>query len=414
VTVLLVYVAVEAIVFVAYRPIVGASFGEVAEEAERLAPDVKPGREKAGLGFQDPNMSLHPYLGYVFTPKDEEAPEGQFRIPVSEDGFLDENPVLRHRGDGHFVVGLMGGSVSGQMGTFHGEHLRRALARHPDLAGKEIDFVWMGMPGYHQPQQVIQLGWVLAQGGELDLLINLDGFNEVAVPAALNAPQGAHPLFPMNWSMVALDTPDPEVRRLMGSIDYLEEERRRSAARFRDSFFSWSPTARLIWKRGDQRLEQRIAERAWRLQAIPADEVPYFVSGPARDHRPDAELIPACVDVWRRCSLQLQALCDAQGIRYLHCLQPNQYDPGSKPLSAGERESAWDAEGPYRPVIEAGYPLMREAGLELRGEGVAFHDLSDAFRSVKETLYVDSCCHFNGEGNRVLADAIGEAYLASF
>ena len=142
--------------------------------------------------------------------------------------------------------------------------------------------------------------------------------------------------------------------------------------------------------------------------------MPYFVAGPARDHLPTEELVPECVDVWRRCSLQLQALCDAHGIRYLHCLQPNQYDPGSKPLSATEQESAWDAEGPYRPVIEAGYPRLREAGEELQGLGVAFHDLSDAFREAKETLYVDNCCHFNGEGNRILADAIGEAYLASF
>ena len=162
---LMVYGAIEVIALVAYRPLVGSTFGEVGDELDRMAPDVKAGREKAGLGFQDPNMSLHPYLGYVFTPKDDDAEEGTFHIPVSEDGFLDENGALRHRQEGRFIVGLMGGSVSGQMGTFHGEHLRRALARHPDLAGRELDFVWLGMPGYHQPQQVLQLGWLLAQGG---------------------------------------------------------------------------------------------------------------------------------------------------------------------------------------------------------------------------------------------------------
>ncbi len=409
---LMVYGAVELIVLLAYRPLAGSSFSAVQEQADVVAPDRRAGREAAGLGFQDPNMALHPYLGYVFRPKTD-ADEG-FSIPVSEDGFLDERSLLRRRDGTKFLVGLVGGSVSGQMGTFHGEHLRRALSRHPDLRDRELEFVWLGMPGYHQPQQLIQLGWLLAQGGELDLLINLDGFNEIAVPAALNAPQGAHPLFPMNWSMVALDSPDPEVRRLMGSIEFLEEERRRSAAEFRDSFFSWSPIAGLLWKRGDRRLEESIAERAWKLQAMPVDEVPFFVAGPARDHLPTGELVPACVDVWLRCSRQLQALCDANGIQYLHCLQPNQYDPGSKPLSATERETAWDAEGPYRPVVEAGYPLLREAGERLQGEGVAFHDLSDAFTSARETLYVDSCCHFNGEGNRILAEAIGEAYRASF
>jgi hypothetical protein len=125
-------------------------------------------------------------------------------------------------------------------------------------------------------------------------------------------------------------------------------------------------------------------------------------------------MIRDCVDVWRRSSLQMQAICEAEGIRYLHVLQPNQYDPGSKPLTSTEEKEAFDPEGPYRPVVEQGYPLLREAGRELAAAGVAFHDLSFAFQDVDETLYVDSCCHFNGEGNRVLAEAIGAAARVAF
>jgi hypothetical protein len=405
---------VEVIVWAAYRPAVGTSFGEAGDELEIVAPDPKPGREQAGLGFRDPAMSLHPYLGYVYTPREDPEAEAAAAVKISEDGFLDPRPLVRHRSGGKLIVGVTGGSVSGQLGSFHARHLERALRRHPSVGDAELEFVWLGMPGYHQPQQLIQLGYLLAQGGELDLLINLDGFNEIAVPAALNAPQGAHPLFPMNWSMVALDVPDPEVRRHLGAIDWLKGERARRAAAFRLSPWSWSPLARLGWKLGDDDLEQRIAEHAWALQEMPVDEVPFFVRGPERMHRPPEELIPELVTVWKRCSLQMDAICSAYGIAYLHCLQPNQYDPGSKPLSVAEKESAFDAEGPYRPVIEAGYPALRVAGAELRASGVAFHDLSDAFAEVAETLYVDNCCHFNGEGNRVLADAIGDALLAAF
>jgi hypothetical protein len=417
-------VLAEIAVYVVYRPslpeIAGGGTGDGDDPSggaptDSTLPDVRSGREKAGLGFKDPFMVLHPYLGYVFRPREEtsgDAPPPA--IAVSEDGFLDVAPAVRKRSPGLVLVGLMGGSVSGQMGSFHSVHLRDALRTHPMVDGKDVEIVRLGMPGYHQPQQLLQLGLLLSQGLELDLLIHLDGFNELAVPCALNAPQGAHPLFPMNWSMVALDVPDPEVRRLAGAIAWLKEERARRDARFRSSVRRLSPTARFLRQLDDRKLEADIAALGWELQSYPAGEIPFFVRGPERDHVPPDEMIRDCVDVWRRSSLQMHAICSAQGIRYLHVLQPNQYDPGSKELSAAEEKGAFDPAGPYRPVIEQGYPLLRAAGRELVAAGVAFHDLSFAFEEVDETLYVDSCCHFNGEGNRILAVAIGAAARVSF
>jgi len=348
-------------------------------------------------------MSLHPYLGYVYTPP---TPDEERRIPVNVRGFLDEEDALRRRDPSRLVVGILGGSVSGQLGTWHAARLEDALRARPALAGRAIDLVKLGMPGYHQPQQVIQLAWILAQGGEFDVVVNLDGFNEIAVPAALNAPQGAHPLFPMNWSMVALDVPDARVRRHLGAVEYLSGRRAEAHDAFADSPWSWSPLAKLRWRWEDRRLADAIARHGWELQQIPLEEIPWFISGPPGDHDPGGGLIAACVAVWERASLQLRALCAAHGIRYLHLLQPNQYLPGSKPLSGPERESAYDPQSPYRPVVEEGYPRMRERGEALREAGVEFHDLSQLFADSRETLYLDSCCHFNADGNQLLADAM--------
>jgi hypothetical protein len=60
--------------------------------------------------------------------------------------------------------------------------------------------------------------------------------------------------------------------------------------------------------------------------------------------------------------------------------------PGSKPLSGEERTTAYDPESPYRDVVEQGYPLLREAGLELQQAGIDFHDLSQLFAEHGETL----------------------------
>ncbi|NNE44617.1 MAG: hypothetical protein HKN12_10440, partial [Gemmatimonadetes bacterium] len=388
-----------------------ATADSTAADSTDTGPNLKKGREKAGLGFKDPNMVLHPYLGYVFRPRPPDA-EGPFRIAISSDGFLDAKPLLRKRSPDKLLVGVTGGSVSGQLGSFHGDKLAAALKKLPEFAGKEPEFVWMGMPGYHQPQQLFQVGYLLAQGGELDVLINIDGFNEIAVPGALNAPFGAHPLFPMNWSMVALNVPDLDVQRSLGGIAFLKEERSLRAGRLHGSVWSHSPTRRVLWKLDDDRMAARIAQLAWEIQEFPEEEIPFFVRGPEDMHLPAEELIPACVEVWKRSSLQLKAICDAHNIRYVHCLQPNQYDPGSKPLSAEERDQAFDAEGPYKPVIEDGYPRFRQAGEELRAAGVEFHDLSQVFADERETVYVDSCCHFNGLGNAILADALSAAMRA--
>ena len=377
--------------------------------------DTKSGREKAGLGFRDPSMTLHPYLGYVFLPKDRRSPDnpGHPKIAISEDGFLDSQAAVRKRGADRVVIGILGGSVSGQLGTWHSEHLANAFSKISAFQGRKLDFVFLGMPGYHQPQQTIQLNYILAQGGEFDYVINLDGFNELAVPAALNAPQGAHPLYPMNWSMVALDAPDTDLRRAIGAIDYLQTERRARNDAFATSPLRFSPTARLFRERDDNRVARRLAEYTWHLQSFAPEEIPYFVSGPTRLDLEQDELIAELVSIWKRASLQMHATCNEFGIRYVHLLQPNQYDPGSKPMSAEEKEKAYDDESPYRTVVEKGYVQLRAAGVELEKSGVAFHDLSGVFENERQTLYADNCCHFNGQGNRILAKAIADAIEAS-
>ena len=90
----------------------------------------------------------------------------------------------------------------------------------------------------------------------------------------------------------------------------------------------------------------------------------------------------------------MRELCEANGIGYLHALQPNQYLQDSKPLSEEERRVAI---GPpqwgYRRAAEEGFPLLVDAGRELATAGVDFEDLTDVFADVTAPVYVDACCH---------------------
>ncbi len=404
------YGLLELVVQLAWSPEVVQPFEEAAREMP--AEELRAAREQAGLGFRDPGQTVHPYLGFVYVPPADGTPT---MLPISEEGFLCAGSVFRERSPGKLVIGLTGGSVAGQLGSFHGAFLETALRAHEAFAEKELEFVWLGMPGYHQPQQALLLNWLLAQGAEFDAFVNLDGFNEIAVGPVLNAPRGTHPLYPMNWSMVALDVPDLRVRRLVGAIEHVTRERREAAAAFVGSSWTWSPLARLLAERRDRAATDRLAAYEAELAEVSVpDEVPWFVRGPERDHAPMEELVDEGARVWERASRQLDAVCRAHGIRYVHVLQPNQYDPGSKPLSDAEREVAYQEESPYKPAVERGYPLLREAGERLVADGVVFRDLSGVFADVEEPLYADVCCHFGAEGNRLLSIGIAQALADAF
>ena len=92
-------------------------------------------------------------------------------------------------------------------------------------------------------------------------------------------------------------------------------------------------------------------------------------------------------------------------MRYYHFLQPNQYVPASKPIRRDEAAIATRNDA-YRRSVEAAFPLLREAGRALTAKGVRFHDLTNAFADHPEPLYIDNCCHFNKQGNLIVADRI--------
>jgi hypothetical protein len=102
----------------------------------------------------------------------------------------------------------------------------------------------------------------------------------------------------------------------------------------------------------------------------------------------------------------MAALCRHAGMEYFHFLQPNQYVQGSKTLSDDELASAWAPDRDWSRAAREGYPLARQAGLELVDQGIRFHDLTQVFADHPETIYVDSCCHFNRHGCDLVAAAI--------
>ena len=354
--------------------------------------------------------ALHPYLGYVYNPDINSAEFTAFHgNPVSDFGFLDAASPIRRRAEDRLIVGVFGGSVAYYLSARGMATLEARLAESPRFAGKRIEVVRAALGGYRQPQQLMALNYLLMLGGELDVLINLDGFNEVALYPAVDAARRASPLYPSSWPDLVSDV--PERRALVGEVAWLRRCRRQWAGAASRGPLALSVTAGLVWRVGDRWLQATLARDVEELGHEEGRMRPYYVTGPRRRPRTVDETYSQLAEIWKRGSLQMDRLCRANGIDYYHFLQPNQYVPGSKVMGDSERRAAFREDHQYRTGVLTGYPYLQYAGTELVAAGVRFHDLTEVFHDVSEPTYEDPCCHLDQLGNDLLAEAIARAIL---
>jgi len=167
-------------------------------------------------------------------------------------------------------------------------------------------------------------------------------------------------------------------------------------------------TLNRMWKYYDRELAMGISADELRLMRHEPKTQSYVATGPSYHYESEFELFKDLASVWRRSSLQMHRLCEANNIKYFHFLQPNQYVVGSKIMEEEELSRAVVPDHAYKNGVERGYPFLIKAGEELAKEGVRFHDLTMIFVDVEEPLYIDDCCHINERGNEMVASVIGK------
>lgn len=353
---------------------------------------------------------LHPYLGFVRDPDAPRDLTGGIQAPVAPNawGFFGPDPVQPASDEIETVV-ILGGSFAMEMGLFAGDVLHDALA---EGSGRPVRIVNLALEGMKQPQQLFALQYVLALSGDVDHVVNVDGFNEVVLPLTDNRPFGVALHYPRAWPLFASRGLDPEAQTRLGELSQLAAQRRERARDLSASGWRRSALALLVWStldaadaassetvRADLRrhLEARGERRS--LQEV----------GPPDGDLDEAEARARCVDLWRRDSLELARLAASHGASYLHVLQPNQYAASKRRFTTWEQANAFtEPDHDYRRNAEAGYPLLREAGRSLVADGVDFVDLTGVLDGDPETVYRDRCCHLNERAYGEVARAIVE------
>lgn len=375
-----------------------------AEYSEKFNP------QKTNNSLNKP--ALHPYLGYSLNPT-------QNSRPVNDFGFWGDAPNFEHM-PGQFNIYITGGSVASQ--TYKGrESLIAALEQAPFFQDKEIRVFNLAMGGYKQPQQLIALNYVLFLGAHIDMVINIDGFNEIALPYTGNRPQAIYPFYPRNWARFALGNTRSQYDLIRLEGQQLLEKRSKIRSAFTDSWISYSYTCLAIGKLKLASINRQILDLQKKMEAEVQQQAGDFqLHGPPYDFGEEKQYFQDFVDKWKQASIQMNQICQANDIAYFHFLQPNQYVPGSKVLTKEENEIAnilstakpKGATFLYMQAVQKGYHLLQSTGFSLAAKAdLHFSDLTMMFKEEKEAVYADFCCHFNPYGIQHLNKEIASHIL---
>jgi len=308
-----------------------------------------------------------------------------------------------------YDVVLLGGSFAAQFGNLNHERLPAWLADHPAVGSRRVQIWNLAVAAQKQPSHLNRLNGLLGLGWKPDLVLCIDGYNELAISAE-NVAFGADPVQPAvaHWGAMAR-AGDIDTAALDRLVDMrMAQSRVASRARLGLSLDVWRSAllsrAWSAWMAGPQATHS--AARARYGAGLGSGEGSIAVRGPAplaADAARDAEGatpgVAEGVAAWAEAVRSMRAICAVRGLTLVHAIQPGLDDVGSKPAS--DEETRTNALTPaWRASIRSGYPLLRASRDALEREGVHVHDGSRLFADRTETLYTDGC-HLNDRGYEI-------------
>lgn len=345
------------------------------------------------------NHILHPYLGFVSVPRDN---YNRFCLPGDE-------PIVKKSKD-TLNVCLMGGSVAKELYQRNKQDLINALNKIPKFSSKTIRVVAFALGGYKQPQQLMALNYFLSLGAEYDLVINLDGFNEIALPFADNLPFKVTSSYPRHWHLYSRKKLDSRIQLLLAKQIGTQERTKELNSSFAKGLMGKSNFGLLLWDMKHQQMQVEAFNLEQQLRDAMANSASdYQATGPWTGMEDTLSFFNEQANVWKESSLLISGLSKVKGFDYYHFLQPNQYVKGSKQLTEEEYRVAYQDSFAYKTAVEIGYSMLQLKGEELLHNGISFTDLTPLFKNEKQSVYRDKCCHFNELGYKQIAKSIGEA-----
>ena len=415
------YSMVELLAYTAYR----IKFGEYKlyniQHSKLAAID---DLENGGVFTQDKTDTevvlrkqiIHPYVGFSVEGKKHNsdcasagAKDCYARIKVATDF-----PLFKRSNDS-LIIGILGGSFADgtariAAGTFINEFKKSGL-----YDNRHISVYNLANGGYKQPQQLMNLAYYYSLGAQFDIVINLDGFNEMAASYLGYRDQGLHPSFPVHWGNRVNSTLSKEYLDLITKKRGAQHTHAKRANFWLAEGVRYSPLMNFIWRLLDQKHKLTLSQ----IDAVVATsdrqqnrDWAYEAVGPDYQFTNWQDFFDYVAQIWVDSSLSMRALAEGQGAKYYHFLQPNQYIKDSKILSDIERKEFVLEQGGYGNVYKNTHANIVKSAQRLTEQGVRYYDMTFVFKDIPDTLYIDNCCHLNHKGYTIIARNIVSQILA--
>jgi hypothetical protein len=358
-------------------------------------------------------FQLHPYFGYTSRVN---GPAGM--DTVNNLGFDTAYDLpFRKTNPNQFIVAVVGGSVAMGYARYETANgiLAAALRKLPGFENKQLVLLNLANASYKQPQQLLIISYLRALGQDFDVVINIDGFNEVA-DALLNAHAGIDVSMPAAHMIVPLidladNNASPERISLISNVikakghvvPALEGmDHCRTAICYTFEWIQGAYWQRVYDKDSQQLAGLKVSDRR-RASIVEVKQI---------DNSTDEQIEKNAVAIWADSSLALNELLSPQGIWYFHFLQPNQRYTKHQ-FSSAEQAIAFNDQSMFGPGVSAGYRQLVLKLSELRKSGVRIASGVEIFDDVKPAVYADDCCHYNDFGKRILAEFVANQLAAS-
>lgn len=359
---------------------------------------------------------LHPFFGFVQKPGSDFRPG----FNVNNYGFISPyNYPFKKKNKNQYIIGIFGGSVASDFSIFEIQNqiVAKYLKKLPELKDKEIIILSFATGGYKQPQQLIILNYFLSLGQELDMAINIDGFNEVAlsnlnnrdkIDVSMPSVQHLQPLTSLannSLSIIAL--------KAVLSIQENKVRIKDGVETLKSCKLAVCNAVTSVYIQGlvnDYKKKVAIFEEERLKQAKESEGSIIYVNG-LEEKLTDAVAFELMANNWAKSSIFMNKVLSSSNVPYFHFFQPNQYFTTPRVFTNKEKKIAFNENSPYAKSVKIGYPILFSKFKNLKKNNVPIFDAVNIFDKTKDSVYVDSCCHYNKRGEQIFAEYVGSSIL---
>jgi hypothetical protein len=279
-----------------------------------------------------------------------------------------------------FRVAVLGGSLSAGFTLMAGPYFAERLQREiPSLRSRQVKVYPMAFFLGKQPQQFLLSAFY---GDQFDLVVNIDGHNEVHG-------NPIDPTLPLQFEFTAKPV-------TLGDLPFM------TSAFIVRNLVKFGLRSRNLRRSYFYLLLTTTVYERWLHY--------YAHSRPiSDDFRFESRL-----SSYHRFTQMQYFLLKKQGVPSIYFIQPNQNYLGTKVASDEEAKYFEPSSAPMAQLYNAWYRRINADLVKLRKIGVPAFSLSDVFSGDKRTIYSDACCHLTLLGSRVLAEKLAVRIAREF